>query len=167
MTVRPYLPSHAEYVGQNIHTHVHTHNETKTQQVYQGTTRNSKWCVFVIYLREWQQVWWGIFVLGNCGKQETLIAFNSLQRTPYFALESGLSCPPRLLGTKESAVGAFRAWKQARMLLPEAGWGDGESLAVSESCWDLFNIPWSFCQSHLARKPLHNTRFISALLVYC
>lgn len=115
----------------HIHTHVHTHNETKTQQVYQGTTRNSKWCVFVIYLREWQQVWWGIFVLGNCGKRETLIALNSLQRIPYFALESGLSCPPRLLGTKESAVGAFRAWKQAGMLLPEAGWGDSEPLAVS------------------------------------
>ena len=117
MTVRSYLPSHAEYVGQNIHTHtrthVHTHNETKTQQIYQGMMSNSKWCVFVIYLRQWQQVWWGIFVLGNCGKRETLIAFSSFRRTPYFALGSGLSCPPRLLGTEESAVGAFRAWKQS------------------------------------------------------
>ena len=36
-------------------THVHTQNETKSQQIYQG----SKLCVFVVYLREWQD-WWGI-----------------------------------------------------------------------------------------------------------
>ena len=35
------------------------------------------------------------------------------------------------------------------MLLPEAEWGRGEALAISESCWDPFKVPWSFRQSHL------------------
>ena len=156
-------------VGQNTpptHTYTPPHNKTKTPQVYEGTVRNSKllFCIFILYLREGQQVEWSIFLLEKLWQGwETLIAFNSLQRTPYFALEGGLNswCHQINVGLKSQWWESLKPGSKAGMLLLEAETGNGEPSAVSETSWDLFNIPGSFCKSQPARKPLHNIHFIS------
>ena len=65
-------------------THMYTQNETKSQQIYQG----SKLCVFVIYLREWQD-WWGILCQEIVARDRNLDSVSFFPEN--FALESGLS----------------------------------------------------------------------------
>lgn len=74
MAVKPSLQSHEEYrtgLCGTEHTLAHTRNDQNPTGI-SGCNEKLKllFCVFCLYLREWQQVQWSIFVLENCGKEE-------------------------------------------------------------------------------------------------
>ena len=91
------------------------------------------------------------------------MVFHSFQRT--LPLRVGqASCHPPHWGAKSQQRAPLGSGRRAQMVLPEAGWGRGEALAIPESCWDPFKVPWSFRQPHLDGN--HFTILVSFLLSF-